>query len=105
MPREVHQRYIALTMEFRKEGDVWTGMCTELGTAADGDTFEEAVAALEEMVTLHLNTLEDVDECERFLKEHGVRIHNTKPRTPGRISVTNDPTRYVNRQYIPIGFC
>lgn len=50
------------TMVFRKEGDLWTGVCKELGTAADGKTFDEVTEVLREMVLLHIETLIDVGE-------------------------------------------
>lgn len=68
------RRYIVLTMIFEKEGDVWTGHCKELGTASFGDTIEEAEEILRDLIALHLNTLEDVGECDRFLKEHNVPV-------------------------------
>ena len=58
------KNFIELTMEYRKVGDSWTGVCRELGTAADGETFEEVTEVLREMVFIHLSTLEDVGECE-----------------------------------------
>lgn len=100
------RKYIELTMEFRKEGNIWTGVCRELGTAADGDTFEEVTEALREMVFIHLNTLEDVGECDRFLKEHGVEIYHKEPRrTVTHIRAGNDPNQYYSHQLIPIGAC
>ena len=105
MPHRAIKGYIELTMEFHKEDDVWTGVCKELGTAADGDSFDEVTEALREMVFIHLNTLEDVGECERFLKEHGVKIYSKEPRHKSRIPMTNDPNHFVNRQLIPVGAC
>ncbi len=99
------KKFIELTMEFRKEGDLWTGVCVELGTAADGDTFDEVTEVLREMVSIHLGTLEDVGECERFLKEHGVAIHNKEPHHPVHFHVNYDQNQYFNRQLIPIGAC
>ena len=97
--------YIVLTMEYRKEGVVWTGTCKELGTAADGDTFDEVVETLKEMVSLHLNTLEDVGEFKHFLREHGVQIYRKEPRNIKPIPIENDPNQFINRQLIPIGAC
>ena len=101
----VFRKFIELTMEFRKEGNLWTGVCRELGTAADGETFDEVTEVLREMVFIHLNTLEDVGECERFLKEHGVEIHHKEPHRPTNIPATYDPNQYFSRQLIPIGAC
>lgn len=72
--------YVVLTLEFSKEGNRWTGYCEELGTATFGRSLPEADRRLREAVLLHLNTLEDVGERERFFKEHGIEFHSTRPR-------------------------
>ncbi|MFC1538740.1 hypothetical protein ACFL6H_04890 [Candidatus Latescibacterota bacterium] len=105
MQTNSEKSYIILTMIFRQEKDLWTGVCKELGTAADGDTFDEVAEALREMVSIHLNTLEDVGECKRFLKEHGIRIYHKAPQKFNNISIPNDSKQYINRQLIPIGIC
>ena len=104
MPGRSTTGFVVLTMEFRKEGDIWTGVCKELGTAADGAIFDEVSEVLNEMVLLHLNTLEDVGECKRFLKEHGVTIHRNEPPST-RITIPNDPNRYISSRLIPLGSC
>lgn len=105
MQTSSEKNYIILTMIFRQEKDIWTGVCKELGTATDGDTFDEVADALREMVSIHLNTLEDVGECKRFLKEHGVPVHHKPPQESTKISIQNDPKQFINRQLIPIGNC
>ncbi len=60
--------YILLTVIFKREQDVWTAECKELSTSTFGDTFDEAEVAIKEAISLHLNTLEDVGECSRFLQ-------------------------------------
>ena len=97
--------YIVLTMEFRKEADVWSGVCKELGTAADGDTFEEAISNLKEMVLLHLDTLSGVGECRRFLDEHGVPILKEESMEPTSIEIPPNPEYFINRQNIPLESC
>ncbi len=101
----MEKKFIELTMEFCKEGNLWTGVCRELGTAVDGKTFDEVTEALQEMVFIHLNTLEDVGECERFLREHGIKIYIEEPLHPTYIPTTYDPNHFFNRQLIPIGTC
>lgn len=87
--------YIILTVLFQKEGERWTAECRELGTATYGDTVEEAKEAIHEAITLHLNTLEDLGECERFLQENGVEIHpivdHKKPEITSVKSITDIP--------------
>ena len=72
--------YVVLTLEYRKAGNRWTAQCRELGTATFGRTLRSAEEKIHEAMLLHLNTLEDVGERERFLKEHNIQFHRTKPR-------------------------
>lgn len=69
------QGFVILTLAFRQDGRRWTGECLELGTATYARTLKQTQDELAEMVTLHLNSLEDVGECERFFKEHGIRFY------------------------------
>lgn len=71
--------YIVVTLEFRKEERRWVAYCEELGTATFGRSIPEAEKKLKEAVLLHLNTLEDVGERERFFKEHSIKFHRTRP--------------------------
>ena len=45
--------YVVLTCELRREEDQWLGECLELGTATFGDTFDEVVNELADLVPLH----------------------------------------------------
>ena len=72
--------YVVLTLQFRGEGRRWTGYCKELGTATFGRSLTEAKSRLKEAVLLHVNTLEDVGERERFFQEHKIHYYHTKPK-------------------------
>ena len=72
--------YILVTFKFRKEGRRWTAYCEELGTATFGRSLPEAQEKLEEAVLLHLNTLEDVGERDRFFKENNIKFYSHKPK-------------------------
>ena len=72
--------YVVLTYEFRRVDRRWTAYCEELGTATFGRSLPEAKKRLQEAVLLHLNTLEDVGELERFFKEHNIQYHRIKPK-------------------------
>jgi len=72
--------YIALTFKFSREGNRWNAFCEELGTATFGRSIPEAEKILREAVLLHLNTLEEVGERERFFKEHNIQLHYIKPK-------------------------
>lgn len=71
--------YVVLTAKFRREGRRWTAYCEELGTATFGRSLPEAERRIKEAVVLHLNTLEDVGERDRFFKEHNIPFRPTKP--------------------------
>jgi len=68
--------YIILTVIFQEEKDCWTAECRELGTASFGDTFEEARDNITDAIELHLDELEAVGECGRFLKENNIKKNN-----------------------------
>jgi len=101
---------IVLTLVFEQEGDVWTGQCKELGTAAFGDTIEEARDILSNLVTLHLNSLEELGQCEEFLKERNVAILTEESRkrkiadVPIQVNVPLGSFITKNRFRIP-AFC
>ncbi|MFA5308707.1 MAG: hypothetical protein WC370_04375 [Dehalococcoidales bacterium] len=71
--------YVVLTLKFHKQGKRWTALCEELGTATFGRSLPEADQRIKEAVLLHLNTLDDVGERERFFKEHDIQVHQDKP--------------------------
>jgi predicted RNase H-like HicB family nuclease len=72
--------YIAVTLKFQKEGRRWAAYCEELGTATYGRSIQEALVRIKEAVVLHLDTLEEVGECERFLRDHGIKFYQNKPK-------------------------
>lgn len=69
--------FIILTLIFSKENEQWVGICEELGVSQFGDSYEETKKDLCEAVLLHLNTLEDLGERERFFKENNIKVYNT----------------------------
>ncbi len=71
--------YIVLTIEFQKVGRRWTAHCGELGTATFGRSLPEAEKRIREAVFLHLNTLEEVGERDRFFREHNIPVHPNEP--------------------------
>ena len=72
--------YVVFTFKFKQEGEKWTAYCEELGTATFADTIPEAEKRIKEAVLLHLNTLEDVGECENFFKEHNIKLYEYRPK-------------------------
>ncbi len=95
--------YIVLTYKFHKAGKRWTAHCEKLGTATFGRSLLEAQKRLEEAVLLHLNTLEDVGERERFFKENDIAFHHRKPKIE-QIDITPpfDETTFVQPHIQPI---
>ena len=73
--------YVVLTYKFNREGKRYTAYCEELGKATFGRSLKEAEARLEEAVGLHLNTLEELGERDRFFRENNIKFLKTKPRS------------------------
>ena len=71
--------YVVLTLKFQKVGRRWTAYCEELGTAMFGRSLPEADKRIKEAVLLHLKTLDEVGERERFFRENNIVVHETKP--------------------------
>jgi len=78
--------YIVLTYKFHRLNRRWSAYCEELGTATFGRSLPEAERRLNEAVFLHLNTLEDVGERERFFQEQGIQLYPVKPSNPISVS-------------------
>ena len=67
--------YVVVTLEIQREKDQWLGRCVELGTATFGDSVDEVAEELADLVALHLNSLEDVGELERFFAKHEIILY------------------------------
>ncbi len=91
MPHMNPTTFIEITIIFQPEGDKWTAECRELGTAAFGDTLDEAREAIEDLIQLHLNTLEELGESKRFLRESGVKVHPIAPKHVSTVEVRDIP--------------
>jgi len=87
--------YIFLTIILEKEDNgLWTAECKELGTATFGNSIEDARNKIEEAICLHLDTLEEVGERERFLKEHNIKLHTKQPDSI-KVDVSTNPRTFV----------
>jgi len=73
--------YIILTVQFQKEGNKWTAECREFGTATFGRNLKEAKKRIGEAILVHLKTLDDVNELERFCRENNIIVYSAKPKT------------------------
>ena len=72
--------HISLTLEFQKDGRRWVGVCHKLGTSTYSRSLPEAEKQLREAVCMHLNTLEELGERDRFFTENKIKIHAIKPK-------------------------
>ncbi|MFQ5864556.1 MAG: type II toxin-antitoxin system HicB family antitoxin [bacterium] len=96
------QYYSRLTVIFEKQDDGrWTATCGELGTATFGNSLQDAQNKIGEAICLHLNTLEDVGERERFLKENNITLYDKSPKSV-RINVPTDPRIFIHPQFYPL---
>lgn len=68
-------KYIRVTFHIWQEGEHYVSQCVELDTASCGQTEEEALKNIEEATLLHLNSLEDLGECEDALRERRIPIY------------------------------
>ena len=68
--------YVHLTLRFHVEGTDWVGLCVELGTSTFAQTLAECRNDLEELVTDHLEVLEEIGERERFFARWGIETHS-----------------------------
>jgi predicted RNase H-like HicB family nuclease len=71
--------YVILTFVVEREGEYHVSKCLELGTASFGSSIDEALDNLMDATEVYLNTLEDLGECRRVLKEKGVGIYSYEP--------------------------
>ena len=101
MSNKIIDKFIILTGIFKKENDIWTAECPELGTATFANTLEEAKEDLGEAILLHLSTLEEVGECKRFLKENNIKIYR-KPPQKIKTELPINPDIFTTRSIQPI---
>src|SRR5437867_3571974 len=95
--------YVILTLEFRKDGRRWLGRCRELTTSTFAATLDAARQELQELVLLHLNELEVVEERPRFFKEHGIALYAIEPTEVERtLSVSSSNDWLILAQALPV---
>lgn len=88
--------YIILTFKFHKEGRNWVGVCEELGTSTHHRSLPELQKQLEELSCLHLDTLEDVGETERYFKDNNIEFYEEKP----KIGTVKIPLDYSSNVFV-----
>ena len=70
---------VVLTLLVWQEDDYWAGECVELGTVTDGPSVDAVIEELQELVTIHLNGLEDIGERERVFWGRCLAVYRTPP--------------------------
>lgn len=94
--------YVVLTLKFHKEGRRWAAYCEELGTATFGRSLPEAEKKLKEAVLLHLDTLEEVGERNRFFQEYNIEFHHSKPTKDITVSLPLTASVFVEPHIQPV---
>jgi hypothetical protein len=72
------QHSFRVTLKYRQEEGVFTGLCVELGISAFGDDRQEAEAALIEAVILQVEAHENAGTLNEFLERGGVTLELSK---------------------------
>ena len=72
---------IMVTLLVYEEDGNYVAKCTEPGAASCGSTIDKAYPNIKEALNLHLNTLEEVEERDRFLNERGTSTMPKQERT------------------------
>ena len=67
-------KYIQISVIVTREGEYYLSKCPELGTASLGATEQEAIDNALDAALVYLNTLEDLGECDRALREKGIIV-------------------------------
>ena len=100
----VMKGYIFLTIQFEKEGRKWVATCLELGTSTFGYTLKDAKTRINEAIILHLNTLEEVGERQRFFRENGIKLYKVKPEKKKipKVAIPPSDNIYTQLSQIPL---
>ena len=69
--------YVFLTLIFEREGNKWVGTCEELSTSTYARTLKQCQSELKELVTEHLNLLEEAGERDKFFARWEIQVYPT----------------------------
>lgn len=95
--------HIVITLKAHREGEQYVSECVELGLASCGDTLDEAFQAIQNAVTVYLETLQDEGELERVLAERKITVVAGEPPDNGRaVQVTARPREYVSAETVRV---
>lgn len=82
-------RYVELTFKVTEEDGQYVSSCDEFDIASCGDTVDEAMENIIDAVNVYLQTLFEIGDLNRFLKEKAVivKTYRVSKRTPPRREV------------------
>lgn len=93
--------YILLTIQFHQEKDKrWTAKCIELGTASFGNSLKDAEVRIKEAIDLHIVTLEEEGELEKFFVKHKIKFYHEKPKE-ARVPIIKNSYIHIEPYRIP----
>ena len=72
---------IELLLEYSTEENEWTGVCNQLGIAANAVTLDETKEILKDLILLQLNGIESLTSICAYLSENGVPMLR-RPESP-----------------------
>lgn len=81
--------YVILTLRYTRDGRRWVGTCQELSTSTFARTLKRCQEELNELVTEHLNVLEETGQREQFFRDWGIEFHTTQT-PPKEVVLRND---------------
>jgi predicted RNase H-like HicB family nuclease len=76
--------YITLTIKAVREGDVWVGVCDELGVSTFDESLDTLLKELRILILQHMNALERSGARAEFFKKHGIEVHAAGVAIPPR---------------------
>jgi predicted RNase H-like HicB family nuclease len=60
----------------------FTVICPEFAIASQGESVDEALANIEDAARLYIETLAELGDLGRILRDRGVTVHARRPLTP-----------------------
>ena len=94
-------KYIIVTLTVGREGDHYVSQCLELGIFSCGDTEQEALENIQDATALYLDTLNDLGECGRVLRDKGILVH-TDMAVGDRIQLPAAKNSHVHPFVLPV---
>ena len=74
---------IELFLDYKMDDGEWTGVCEQLGIAADAATLDEAKEVLKDLVLLQLSGVQELTNIYDYLEENEVVIMKPDRSTGG----------------------